>query len=212
MFPINVTCSNTRTLRFITRSVVVSTTSSSSSGDDTASTQESTVETPTSSTLVPSSSDPYYSGNEVICGVEDMHAFLIELLDIPDVPLPNVEEGGRTRYVSEEGRIYLDPCEPVDTLAHEAGHYVMDRANAFNLDAHFADALENFCPGGAVDGRCVDGWIVAQEWKPGVEHAAHCIGNALIDVAAYAANCPVIAMRDIARERIETARRMPAKQ
>lgn len=80
----------------------------------------------------------------------------------------------------------------------------MQRANG-SFTAHIADAALHFCPGGAdTNGRCSNGWIRAAELYPGIEHAAHCVGNVLAGYGPYT-KCPEPDMYAAALDRIKRA-------
>ena len=79
----------------------------------------------------------------------------------------------RAFYAYEAAAIHTDSCLRVDILAHEFGHHVMQVRNG-STAGHITNA-RHFCP----DGDCANGWT-SEPFAPGVEHAAHCIGRAVL--------------------------------
>ena len=163
---------------------------------------------PSTTPVVPTTSPRFIAGNEVLCGVNDQLAFMQEITGLDDIPMPQMDPL-ETKYMTETVDILLRPCEQMGVLVHEVAHYIMDRYHRFDFDAHLADVQDTFCPGGPVDGRCAEGWILAMEGNPGIEHSAHCLGHALLGPSAYTL-CPFPTLRDAARQRIEGARTLPA--
>jgi hypothetical protein len=119
-------------------------------------------------------------------------------------PLLRIDPTRGPGYIAGTQVVTLPGCVDTNLAAHELGHYILDRAHRFNWSAQVHDARENFCPGGVAAGRCRSGWITAHEWEPGIEHAAHCIGHALVGSGTYTL-CPDAGMRAAALERIRRA-------
>lgn len=195
--------------------VVIGTLLTSGEGSDVeAIAVESSESLPTATyEVVAAASTRFIAGDEVVCGLDDQHEFIKQISGLDDVPrpIPALEDEsplGGTRYVSANIELRFDRCEMMGVLAHEVAHYILDRFHSFDIDLHLADAFENFCPGGPIDGRCADGWIIFREPHLGAEHAAHCLGNILIG-ASNSTNCPSEALRAAAKERIERARTLP---
>jgi hypothetical protein len=137
------------------------------------------------------------------CSIEAMQAFVAGMLAPFAIPAPVVALGSKSFYQPGVG-VTLEPCADRSVVAHELGHFVIDRANG-SFSAHVADVTANFCPGGAgSDGRCVTGWIRGNEIYPGIEHAAHCVGHVLVGYTVYT-KCPDPALLALARERVRQA-------
>ena len=75
-------------------------------------------------------------------------------------------------YDVETGTIYLATCVKIDVLVHEFGHHVMQERAGRSWPAHLKLA-QSFC----IENATCEGLWVEGEPFPGVEHAAHCIGN-----------------------------------
>lgn len=75
-------------------------------------------------------------------------------------------------YDVENGTIYIATCVSLDVLVHEFGHHVMQERAGKSWPAHLKLAQE-FCQGST---NCEGLWVDGEPY-PGVEHAAHCIGN-----------------------------------
>lgn len=138
------------------------------------------------------------------CTLESVIRVVGKLLEPYGIPMPDVELGSSS-YYQPGGALVLETCARKDVIAHELGHYIMQRANG-SFAAHIDDAGMNFCPGGAgADGRCISGWIRGNELYPGIEHAAHCVGNVLAGYGAYT-KCPETSLFNLAQERLRQAR------
>ena len=138
--------------------------------------QPSTVETPSATAF---------------CSDSDLSSFAHELLDSYGIPLPSfVVTPGRQRpaYRPSTGMIVYEGCLTATETAHEVGHYVMDYANGMDFTAHVNEVAAHFT--GA-------SWIKGDELYPGIEYAAHCVGNVLWGYGAYT-KCPDATMREYA--------------
>ena len=125
------------------------------------------------------------------CSSEDLASFAYELLNSYGIPIPSfVATPGRQRpaYRPATGVIVYEGCLTATEIAHEVGHYVMDYANGMNFSAHVDEVAAHFT--GA-------SWVKGEELYPGVEYAAHCVGNVLWGYGSYT-KCPDSAMRDYA--------------
>lgn len=155
----------------------------------------------TTSTSIPA---PEHNPNEV-CGIDDELDFIASILQTHGVVSPHLlNDSHPPMYRRGEVTVEIRSCESKSAMAHELGHYVMDLAHHFQLEAHLDDVITNFCPGGASNGRCQSGWIKGDERFPGLEHAAHCIGNVLIGTTKYT-QCPNETMRALAATRVAQA-------
>ena len=101
---------------------------------------------------------------------------------------------GPKAYYTVGGGITIRDCVSDSIVAHELGHYVHFRV-AKSWGAMATDSWR-FCLGyDASTSRCEGGWLSdagkTSEGRvmPGVEHAAHCIGNVL-GVAGSYTKCP----------------------
>lgn len=164
-------------------------------------TSTSTSTSPVTTTALPQTTRPV----EDFCSVDSQSAFLERALAHHGIQLPKVKLHPHSAYLRIEHTIEAPECETGSALAHEAGHFVLDRAHNYQLEALLDDVITNFCPGGPLNGRCQNGWIKGEERFPGLEHAAHCIGNVLVGTTPYT-KCPIEAMRALAEIRIEQAR------
>ena len=125
------------------------------------------------------------------CSSEELSSFANELLDSYGIPLPSfVVTPGRQRpaYRPSTGMIVYEGCLTATETAHEVGHYVMDYANGMDFTAHVNEVAAHFT--GA-------SWIKGDELYPGIEYAAHCVGNVLWGYGAYT-KCPDATMREYA--------------
>lgn len=137
-----------------------------------------------------------------VCG-DAIVAFADHLLAAHGIAPATVDFGADLYYSPGTGTITVTACARRTEIAHELGHYVMDRYHGYDWDAHAADATATFCLG--LDGtRCTAGWIRGNEKVPGVEHAAHCIGHVLYGHGAYT-KCPDPALLAAARARVAGA-------
>lgn len=75
-------------------------------------------------------------------------------------------------YDVETGTIYFATCVKIDVLVHEFGHHVMQERAGRSWPEHLKLA-QSFCGENAT---CEGLWVEGEPF-PGVEHAAHCIGN-----------------------------------
>ena len=126
-----------------------------------------------------------------MCSNESLTTFAHSILDPHGVPVPTFESTPgqqRPAYRPGEATIIYEGCRTATEIAHEIGHYVMDYANGMDFSAHLAEAAAHFT--GA-------SWIKGRELYPGVEYAAHCVGNVLWGYGAYT-KCPDATMRDYA--------------
>lgn len=132
-----------------------------------------------------------------ICDYTEYRQFAHELLDKYNIKIPSIYLIGNDNgfYGPNSDAIFLPVCETKSAVAHEIGHYV--DAKAFGLVWDFAakDAAINFTH---------SDWIAAKEISPGIEHAAHCIGNILWGYGPYT-KCPDIITRNHAKEIIALA-------
>jgi hypothetical protein len=131
------------------------------------------------------------------CSADDANLFAHSILDAYAIPVPAFAVTGteRSNYKVGVGAIELEKCAKPSEMAHEIGHYVLDLANGFDWGRHQQAAAELFAGGG---------WIRGSETSPGVEYAAHCIGNQLWGYGAYT-KCPNEQMMSNARTVIDTA-------
>ena len=113
------------------------------------------------------------------------------------IPIPEFNldpSSGPKAYYTVGGGITIRECVSDSIVAHELGHYVHFRV-AKSWGAMATDSWV-FCLGyDASTSRCEGGWLSdagkTSEGRvmPGVEHAAHCIGNVL-GVAGSYTKCP----------------------
>ena len=113
------------------------------------------------------------------------------------IPVPEFNldpSSGPKAYYTVGGGITIRDCVSDSIVAHELGHYVYFRV-AKSWGAMATDSWV-FCLGyDASTSRCEGGWLSdagkTSEGRvmPGVEHAAHCIGNVL-GVAGSYTKCP----------------------
>ena len=129
------------------------------------------------------------------------------------IPVPSFGVDPNTShkaYYQVGGGIYIQDCVSDSIIAHELGHYIHFLSVGSNWSAMKADSL-NFCLGqDPSTGRCEGGWLSDNGKKseasaaPGVEHAAHCIGNQLGVSGSYS-KCPDAALASSAQARIANA-------
>lgn len=132
-----------------------------------------------------------------LCGGEEFRNFAHLLLDKYNIKIPNIYllSNDKGFYGPNSDAIFLPKCETKSAVAHELGHYVHAKAFGLVWDAAAADAAVNFTH---------SDWIVSEEVSPGVEHAAHCIGNVLWGYGVWT-KCPDAIMKNHAKEIIVLA-------
>jgi len=129
--------------------------------------------------------------------VESAISVATSLLAPHGIPVPEFNldpASGPKAYYTVGGGITIRDCVSDSIVAHELGHYVHFRV-AKSWGAMATDSW-TFCLGyDASTSRCEGGWLTdagkTSEGRvmPGVEHAAHCIGNVL-GVAGSYTKCP----------------------
>ncbi len=129
------------------------------------------------------------------------------------IPVPGFTHdpsAGPRAYYTVGGGITIRECVSDSVVAHELGHYIHFLSVGSSWSAMKADSL-NFCLGqDAETGRCEGGWLSSNGKKseakaaPGVEHAAHCIGNQLGVSGSYS-KCPDSGLISLAQARIASA-------
>jgi hypothetical protein len=129
--------------------------------------------------------------------VESAVSVATSLLAPHGIPVPEFNldpASGPKAYYTVGGGITIRDCISDSIVAHELGHYVHFRV-AKSWGAMATDSW-TFCLGyDASTSRCEGGWLSdagkTSEGRvmPGVEHAAHCIGNVL-GVAGSYTKCP----------------------
>ena len=129
--------------------------------------------------------------------VESAISVATSLLAPHGIPVPEFNldpASGPKAYYTVGGGITIRDCISDSIVAHELGHYVHFRV-AKSWGAMATDSWI-FCLGyDASTSRCEGGWLSdagkTSEGRvmPGVEHAAHCIGNVL-GVAGSYTKCP----------------------
>ena len=129
--------------------------------------------------------------------VESAISVATSLLAPHGIPVPEFNldpASGPKAYYTVGGGITIRDCVSDSIVAHELGHYVHFRV-AKSWGAMATDSW-TFCLGyDASTSRCEGGWLSdagkTSEGRvmPGVEHAAHCIGNVL-GVAGSYTKCP----------------------
>jgi hypothetical protein len=129
--------------------------------------------------------------------VESAISVATSLLAPHGIPVPEFNldpASGPKAYYTVGGGITIRDCVSDSIVAHELGHYVHFRV-AKSWGAMATDSW-TFCLGyDASTSRCEGGWLSdagkTSEGRvmPGVEHAAHCIGNVL-GVAGNYTQCP----------------------
>lgn len=129
--------------------------------------------------------------------VESAISVATSLLAPHGIPVPEFNldpSSGPKAYYTVGGGITIRDCVSDSIVAHELGHYVHFRV-AKSWGAMATDSWV-FCLGyDASTSRCEGGWLSdagkTSEGRvmPGVEHAAHCIGNVL-GVAGSYTKCP----------------------
>ena len=129
------------------------------------------------------------------------------------IPVPGFTHdpsAGHRAYYTVGGGITIRECVSDSIIAHELGHYIHFLSVGSSWSAMKADSL-NFCLGqDPSTGRCEGGWLSDNGKKseasaaPGVEHAAHCIGNQLGVSGSYS-KCPDSGLISLAQARIASA-------
>ncbi|MCH1490908.1 MAG: hypothetical protein L7T83_10885 [Ilumatobacteraceae bacterium] len=129
--------------------------------------------------------------------VESAISVATSLLAPHGIPVPEFNldpSSGPKAYYTVGGGITIRDCVSDSIVAHELGHYVHFRV-AKSWGAMATDSWA-FCLGyDASTSRCEGGWLSdagkTSEGRvmPGVEHAAHCIGN-ILGVAGSYTKCP----------------------
>ena len=145
--------------------------------------------------------------------VEAAIAVATSLLAPHGIPVPGFTHdpsAGHRAYYTVGGGITIRECVSDSVVAHELGHYIHFLSVGSSWSAMKADSL-NFCLGqDAGTGRCEGGWLSSNGKKseakaaPGVEHAAHCIGNQLGVSGSYS-KCPDSGLISLAQARIASA-------
>ena len=145
--------------------------------------------------------------------VEAAIAVATSLLAPHGIPVPGFTHdpsAGHRAYYTVGGGITIRECVSDSVVAHELGHYIHFLSVGSSWSAMKADSL-NFCLGqDAETGRCEGGWLSSNGKKseakaaPGVEHAAHCIGNQLGVSGSYS-KCPDSGLISLAQARIASA-------
>ena len=133
-----------------------------------------------------------------LCTQQQVEFFLHTLLDPHGIAIPAVTmlpAGSNSTYSVGRAVINFAPCATPSIAAHEVGHYVMDLANGYDFGQHKAEAAAYFT--GA-------NWVHGNETYPGIEYAAHCVGNQLYGTGAYT-KCPDTTMAAYARTIINRA-------
>lgn len=131
-----------------------------------------------------------------ICTDEQAVLFAHQLLDPYHIVIPQIAIAPvhRSQYNVGQSRIDVEKCQDLSGVAHEIGHYVMDKANGFDWNQHVADAAANFA----------GNWVKGREVSRGVEHSAHCIGHQLWGEGTFT-RCPNASMAAYAQSVIERA-------
>ena len=145
--------------------------------------------------------------------VEAAIAVATSLLAPHGIPVPGFTHdpsAGPRAYYTVGGGITIRECVSDSIIAHELGHYIHFLSVGSSWSAMKADSL-NFCLGqDAETGRCEGGWLSSNGKKseakaaPGVEHAAHCIGNQLGVSGSYS-KCPDSGLISLAQAHIASA-------
>lgn len=131
-----------------------------------------------------------------VCTKEQAESFSHRLLDPYGIPIPVVTMiEGTSGYPVGSTRIEIEYCDSESAVAHEIGHYVHSLANGLDYNRIVSDAAARFSSGW---------WIKGRELAPGIEYAAHCIGNVLFDTGSYT-KCPSDQLRSQAAEVISLA-------
>ncbi|MSX94061.1 MAG: hypothetical protein F2749_11660 [Actinobacteria bacterium] len=141
---------------------------------------------------------PVPANNDGLCTQQQVELFLHTLLDPHGIAIPAVTmllAGSHSTYKVGAGLIKVATCTTHSIAAHEVGHYVMDLANGYDFGQHKSEAAAYFT--GAH-------WIHGNESYPGIEYAAHCVGNQLYGNGAYT-KCPDTTMAAYARAIINRA-------
>lgn len=161
-------------------------------------TTESTAPATTAAAPVPApAAPPAPASSNDLCSLDQAVGFAHFLLDPYGIPVPGfsmLPAGTPSYYQTGAGIVHLGTCSSLSPAAHEISHFVMDRANGMNFTQHVADAL-NFASGT---------WIQGSEMYPGIEYAAHCIGNQLWGYGPYT-KCPDGTLAAYARTVIQRA-------
>ena len=145
--------------------------------------------------------------------VEAAIAVATSLLAPHGIPVPGFTHdpsAGPRAYYTVGGGITIRECVSDSIIAHELGHYIHFLSVGSSWSAMKTDSL-NFCLGqDPSTGRCEGGWLSDNGKKseagaaPGVEHAAHCIGNQLGVSGSYS-KCPDSGLISLAQTRIASA-------
>ena len=145
--------------------------------------------------------------------VEAAIAVATSLLAPHGIPVPGFTHdpsAGPRAYYTVGGGITIRECVSDSIIAHELGHYIHFLSVGSSWSAMKTDSL-NFCLGqDPSTGRCEGGWLSDNGKKseagaaPGVEHAAHCIGNQLGVSGSYS-KCPDSGLISLAQARIASA-------
>ena len=141
---------------------------------------------------------PSQTNSGGLCTQQQVEFFLHTLLDPHGIAIPAVTmlaAGSNSTYSVGRAVINFAPCATHTIAAHEVGHYVMDLANGYDFGQHKAEAATYFT--GA-------NWVHGNETYPGIEYAAHCVGNQLYGTGAYT-KCPNTTMAAYARTIINRA-------
>jgi hypothetical protein len=125
---------------------------------------------------------------------EQISAEVARMATALKVPVPPVnlnQPSSSYQVVSggNPGALNFEACVSKSVIAHEFGHYVVDRAARFNWDVHL------FLAGGFTKYR---NWLRTSTDPSGVERAAHCVGYQLIRNGTYT-RCPHSGARKMAR-------------
>lgn len=136
--------------------------------------------------------------NDLICQASAARIFAHQILDPYNIPIPSITAIANARstfYGPGSTAIFMPPCAEKSAIVHEIGHYVHARAFGLNWESATRDAAINFTS---------SDWIKAEEISPGIEHAAHCIGNVLWGYGPYT-KCPDPVMKSYAAKIITQA-------
>jgi hypothetical protein len=121
-------------------------------------------------------------GSGSVCGFDAQTGFIARILTRRGIPLPVIESTPGIAHAAQYvvgGPIQIrDRCVSGSVLAHETGHYVHLLAIG-SFGAAVADAEANFA-----------GTWMRNGQYPGLERAAHCVGNVLWGYGPYT-RCPV---------------------
>lgn len=188
------------------------------SGADSQSDRRNTVQAFSETTLVVEevrfrgAAAPTTTASAASC-LESATSLATSLLAPHDIPVPGFTHdpsASHRAYYTVGGGITIRECVSDSIIAHELGHYIHFLSVGSNWSAMKTDSL-NFCLGqDPSTGRCEGGWLSDNGKKseasaaPGVEHAAHCIGNQLGVSGSYS-KCPDAALISAAQARIASA-------